>query len=135
MKTVKEIGEITELKFYLKGFDLGLIVSKPYGDSSKYDFITDWNGVLKRVQIKSTSTLDKGNRTDRYRIMSASGGRTKNSYSSKDIDLIIAYVIPLDVWYIIPVNVVSHCKTLALFPHKQSIGKYEIYKDRWDLLK
>jgi hypothetical protein len=39
--TTKRRGELAELAFILKAVSLGFAVSKPYGDSERYDFILD----------------------------------------------------------------------------------------------
>ncbi len=46
------------------------------------------------------------------------------------------YVIPKDVWYIIPASVVIHGKRTAIPLHPSNpTGKYEAYKEAWDLLR
>src|SRR5580658_6380180 len=39
--TTKRLGEIAELAFSFKAYNLGFGVSKPYGDSERYDVILD----------------------------------------------------------------------------------------------
>jgi len=129
----KEQGEITELRFYLKAFEEGFVVSKPFGDNQRYDFIVDKNGKLSRVQIKSVGVQDKYDRGGKYRINASFGASRKYSYSSNEIDILVVYIIPMEVWYIIPVNEISNIKTLGFRPHKSSRARLEVFKDRWDL--
>jgi hypothetical protein len=127
-------GEIVELKFFLKSFENGLIVSKPFGDNQKYDFIVDAENRLSRVQVKSTFQKDKYSQrnTNRYRINSSFGASRKKQYTKKEIDILVVYIQPEDAWYIIPVDNVCKIKTLSFYPHLKS-GKMESFRERWDL--
>jgi hypothetical protein len=48
-------GEWTELLFVTRANEHGLRVIKPWGDSSRYDFVVETGGPFLRVQVKSTS--------------------------------------------------------------------------------
>ena len=52
----KRTGELAEAAFLLKAESLGLRVSKPWGDSERYDFLLDSSGRLCRVQVKCTQS-------------------------------------------------------------------------------
>ncbi len=131
----KNQGEIVELRFYLKAFEIGMIVSKPFGDNARYDFIVDRDGRLSRIQIKSTGILNSEpghhGHSGRYRIYSAYGASRKRHFSKEHIDFLVAYIIPKSVWYIIPIEVTNGKKTIHL--NIGGHGKYEQYRDRWDL--
>jgi hypothetical protein len=129
----KAIGEIVELRFFLKAFEQGLVASKPFGDSCRYDFIVDGFGKLSRVQIKSTSDKDKWCRGSRYRINASYGASRKSSYLKTDIDFLVAYIIPESSWYIVPVEAIAGTKTLGFFPHHSKQQKLEQYKEAWQL--
>lgn len=130
---MKQQGELIELAFYYKAYQKGIIISKPFGDNAKYDFITDKNG-LKRIQVKSSSCKDTSVRNNTYKIATSHGGSIKKIYSKKDIDFFACYIIPEDTWYIIPVEEVNTIR-LSLFPHVlKSFSKYEKFKEAWDLL-
>jgi hypothetical protein len=47
------IGEITEQQVALEFLKLGILVSKPMVQSSKYDFIVDINHSLYKIQVKT----------------------------------------------------------------------------------
>jgi len=66
----------------------------PYGDSARYDFAIEYQGRFLRVQVKST----KYKRFGSYICHTTSN----QPYRANQIDFIAAYVIPLDVWYILP---------------------------------
>src|SRR6202035_3276827 len=44
----KRMGELWELDFLRKAMGMGMIVSKPWGDSYRYDFVCDTGGRLWR---------------------------------------------------------------------------------------
>src|SRR4029077_9351023 len=67
----------------------GLIVSRPYGDSSPYDFLVHNARRILRVQVRTTSRLAAA--TGMYRIHARdSVGRT---FTSAEIDFIVALVV------------------------------------------
>ena len=48
----KQIGNLTELQCITRFYELGYVVSVPYGDSSKYDMILEYQGKLYKLQCK-----------------------------------------------------------------------------------
>jgi hypothetical protein len=54
MSHCKRRGEWAELQFMVKAAKLGLALSKPWGDLSRYDIVIETNGHFVSVQIKST---------------------------------------------------------------------------------
>lgn len=131
--TSKRRGEIAELAFTHKAVSLGFAVSKPYGDSQRYDFILDSGTALYRVQIKSSSALINGF----YHVNAdRRTGRGKVPYLPSEIDFLIAYVIPDDTWFILPIDVVSGHSSLFFNPrnHYRS-GLSSPYREAWDLLR
>lgn len=92
----KLAGEIAEALFDFCAMSMGIIVSKPHGDSASYDRVVDWGAGLKRVQIKSTS----------YKADYGYVANTRSrSYMYKDsIDVMAIYVKPEDKWYLIPAS-------------------------------
>src|SRR5437764_14456424 len=94
----KPQGELAELCFLCRATTLGLTVSKPYGDSARYDFVVDAGAGLLRVQVKSVSVM----RRNDYRIAASSGSRLKRGYSAAEIDFLAAYVITAIFKFVIP---------------------------------
>ena len=132
----KTQGELTELRFYLIAYSRGWIISKPFGDNAKYDFVVDVGGKLSRIQVKSTSIMDHTNRQDRYAVLAASGNKVKKVYTKNEIDFLAMYIIPEDVWYIIPVEKLDGRMKLHFRPFDSaSKGKHESFKMAWDLLE
>ena len=93
-----------------KATALGFQISKPYGDSQCYDFIADSGRRLWRVQVKSTERLKHGG----YLIGACHFGArgTKQPYTAQQIDFLIAYIVPADAWYVIPVDAFTPQKWL-----------------------
>ena len=124
-------GEMAELQFLAKASALGFIVSKPYGDSQRYDFILDNGRRLLRVQVRSSGRLLGGV----YRIHTRNG-KKQRPFTAQEIEAFIAYVIPEDAWYVIPVKALPTLRDLFVAPHiYRSKAKYEIYRDAWHLLR
>src|SRR5262249_5853301 len=95
-RTSKRRGEAAEAAFLCKAACLGFEVAKPWGDSSPFDFILHTGARCWRVQVKSAS--EKQHR--RYTVK-ASGDKTP--YTSKNIDFLVAYIVPENLWYVLPI--------------------------------
>ncbi len=124
----KKIGNFAELKFQLIAYEKGYIVSQPFGDNAQYDFIVDNSGILSRIQVRATAA-STGNG---YRISLGHGSRTKTPYTVKDIDFLVAYIIPIDSWYIIPVSKIEGKKSITFYPQKPK-APFNEYKNIWDM--
>ncbi len=134
MKSPKERGEWAEARFLAKAAAEGFRVSKPWGDSARYDFAVERGGRFLRIQVKSTiSRLRNG-----YRCLlqpPQAARSPKKLYTAKQVDFFAAYVIPEDVWYIFPARVAVKMRGRAwLFPDSPG-HKYEKYKEAWGLLR
>ncbi len=122
-------GEMAELCFFARAALLGLSVSKPFTDCLPYDLIVGYGNHLYRVQVKSTIHLHS--RDKRYMCHVAPPSK-KGKYSPEEVDFIAAYIIPLDLWYIIPIRDIGG-RTISLCPDTPS-NRYHPYRERWDLL-
>lgn len=125
----KWMGEVAESAFLHKAMELGLMVAKPWGDSARYDFVVDSGERLLRVQVKSTVCLCE----DRYAV-AAHGCDPTAGYSAEEIDFLVAWVVPEDAWYVIPVEAFAPRKHLWLYPRGEHAGQYEKYREAWELL-
>lgn len=128
-RTRKWMGEVAESAFLYKAAHYGLIVAKPWGDSSRYDFIVDSGKELLRVQVKSTGCLCE----ERYAI-AAHGCNPRLGYSAEEIDFLVAWIVPEDTWYVIPVKAFAPRTHLWLYPRGGHAGQYEQYREAWELL-
>jgi hypothetical protein len=129
----KRTGERSEAAFLARALGLQLSIAKPWGDSRRYDFIIDNGARLWRVQTKCTECL----RADAYETRATyTVGKTRAVYTRADIDFLAAHVVPLDVWYIIPVEVCTPAPMLRMYPHRKAKKmRLEKYRNAWFLLK
>ena len=132
-KRTYKIGDISEARFISDALSKGFIISKPFGNSDKYDFILDSGKILYKVQVKTANFYDDKKR--RY-VCSAVSGRFGKSklYSDKEVDIVAIWVPSTIYWYIIPTKNID-VKTLSVYPHYESKAKYEKFKNAWELLK
>jgi len=129
IKHGKMRGEWAELRFMARASEQGLRVSKPWGESSPYDFITEHEEKLLRVQVKSTTY----SRWNSY-ICTLRGSQNQR-YTDKQIDFIAAYIIPKNIWFIFPIAVVLKVQgSVILSPHMK-VSKYGQYEEAWYLLR
>jgi hypothetical protein len=129
----KRVGERSEAAFLDKACDFGFGVARPWGDSERYDFILDNGLQLLRVQVKGTDSLRAGAYETRatYTV-----GKGRAVYTRSDIDFFIAHVIPLDLWYILPVEVCAPAPMLRFYPHREAKQmRLEKYREAWHLLE
>ena len=122
--------------------ELGFIVSKPQGDYSPYDLISDWNGKVNRLQVKATSRAS-GTKNRGYKVICCKGMNAETKLTENDCDFIIA-TCPEGISYIIPVEQITG-KTIfihPLYPYKSNNSydrnrkpKYEEFREAWELLK
>ena len=62
------------------------------------------------------------------------GNREQTLYTAAEIDIFVTYLIPIDVWYVIPVEKI-HNKWLLFFPYGGArFGHYEQYREAWSLM-
>jgi hypothetical protein len=124
----KEKGEWAELRFMTRAAEHGLRVTKPWGDSSRYDFAVEHHGRFQRVQVKATSFKNR----DHYSCHMRGGGKP---YREDEIDFVAVYVIPMDLWYIIPIKVAARCTWMIILSPHMKKSKHGVYKEAWHLLR
>jgi len=135
-KTFKQRGEWVELQFMAAAALHGYHVLKPWGECLEYDVGTECAGCLLRVQVKS-STARNGTG---YLCQFRRNYLIDEPYSLDELDLFACYVIPEEVWYLIPAAVLltpTIKQAITLCPvdaiHKNRY-KYEHYREAWGLL-
>lgn len=127
----KRSGEISEAAFLHKAISMGFRVTKPWGDSERYDFVLDSGKRLWRVQIKCTATLHAGG----YHIQPIHYvyGERKLVYTEDEIDVLAAHIVPLNVWYVVPVQALAQGASLRLYPEGGcERARFEKYREAWD---
>ena len=153
MRNPKQCGEIGETAFLHRATTLGLLVSRPFGESGRYDFVVDNGRRFCRVQVKSTATRNtkSGYNVKAGRHLYTSRRRTPNTqasstnpvspdpsfvpYLASEIDFLVVYLIPEDAWYIFPIAVLNGRTSLSLSAHCPTSGPFAPYANAWHLLQ
>ena len=137
IKHPKLRGEWAEMCFMTRAAEHGLSVTRPWGEMSRYDFAVEYKGRFVRVQVKSTMCLDRGG----Y-VVSVRGWSGK--YTGDPFDFVAAYLIPLDIWYILPGDSFKMQGTVGLYPNLKKSKYGDIRrpgiccgagKRRWGILR
>ncbi len=87
MLNSKQRGISTELQCLSAFANRGIIVSIPYGDCARYDFIADINHRLYRIQCKTASLVEEG--AYQFACRSTTGNTSEigtRSYTEEQID-------------------------------------------------
>lgn len=133
--TTNQKGDLTELYVLTAFMERGIMVSTPYGQNSRYDFIIDVNNNLYRVQVKASKIDDDHSKFTFYTASSHITGRGhhKKTYSSKEVDLFATYCE--GHVYIIPI---LECegkkqKTLRFVPPKNNQKEGIYYAKDYEL--
>lgn len=92
MASLKQKGDLAELKVAADLIDRGCRISIPFGEDCDYDLIADYQGRLHRVQVKYTCS-DGRSILIRCRSHSLTNGRVRMTklYTSSMIDWIAVY--------------------------------------------
>ncbi len=123
--TRKRYGEIAELAFMYKALSLGFGVAKPWGDSDHYDYILSRGRFFWRVQVKSVWT-----KPYTVRLRGADG----RPYTPDQIDFLVAYIAPENVWYVFPVAAITEITTLV-FSKRPIKYDWDVYFEAWQLIR
>ena len=57
-----------------------------------------------------------------------------NAYADGAFDFLAVYVIPVEVWYIIPAEKIAGQGSVAVYPRLKT-AKYEGHREAWELLE
>ncbi len=124
----KKRGEWVELKFLAEAAQRNLPTSKPYGDSESFDVVVGRPGKFVGVQVKSTAFLQ------RKGYLCNLAAHHHHAYTAGAFDFVAAYVVPENVWYIIPAKFIHGKRSILLTPNLPT-AKYEQYREAWNLLQ
>jgi hypothetical protein len=98
----------------------GLRLARPWGESSGYDFVVDQErGRLVRVQVKSTIFKEGTG-------YSCTMKDSKGPYKKGSFEFVAAYVIPENVWFIIPEKKVRGKWSVGLYPKLERSKYWEV---------
>ena len=127
IKNPKQRGEWAEMCFMLASRSARTVCHQALWGFGPFDFIIEHQGHFLRVQVKST----KRKRKDHYVCNVIT---SRKPYKTDQIDFVAAYVIPLDIWYIIPVSAFNGRWYIHFSPDLKT-AKYPRYREAWDLLR
>lgn len=119
-------GEWAEMVFMTRIIELGIPISKPWGEMQSYDFVVGRTRHFVSVQVKST-ICEFG--TGYVCAVKAS----HKPYPPGSFDFLAAYVVDENAWYIVPEKEVWGKGCLTFYP-KSPKAKYEKYREAWHLL-
>ena len=117
--TRKRRGEAAEAAFLARATHLGFSVCIPWGDSDRYDSVVELDRGFLRVQVKSAALYAE----TRYRVKTT--GANGKVYTSKEIDFFVGYIVPENIWYIIPIQAIGRRKGHPLLsPHPPPVPRH-----------
>ena len=116
-------GDTAEAEFIARACGLSFRVAKPWGNIDRYDALIGMGRGFWRVQVKCGYLGVNGC------YYTGSGRR---GYTKDEIDFVAAYLVALNVWYIVPIEVCEGRPRLYFNPGGR--GKYERYREAWCLL-
>ncbi len=138
----KRFGERVEAIFLERAVSRGLAIAKPWGDSERYDFIIDAGEKLWRVQVKSSSYKPIGRYGYPFKAYTRSW-KCGNAYTADQIDVLAAYVVPEDIWFIIPLEALNNAMAFVIhtYPRRNLNNRgqhrahdFEPYREAWWIL-
>jgi hypothetical protein len=57
-------------------------------------------------------------------------------YTAEDIDVLAAHIVPLDVWYVVPVGALAQGSSLRLYPDDGCrTARFEKYREAWHVFR
>lgn len=122
-------GDLSELKFLLVASENKVKVSKPYS-TLKYDFVTDKNGSLKRVQVKAANISI--NSSGKYKYLHYAVC-LKTGYRD-EADVIAIHLVDKDEWLIVPIKELAALKGVTRITDRNLKTKYQKYLNSWEIL-
>lgn len=118
-------GDAAEAEFMARACGLAFRVAKPWGNIDPYDVLVGAGRGFWRVQVKCAHREEDG----RYH---AGCARPSGNYTKDLVDFMAAYLVAVNVWYILPIEACEGRTTLYFNPGER--GKYERYREAWCLL-
>ena len=127
IKNKKKRGEWVELKFMAEAAERNLPASKPLGDSEHFDVVVGRTGKFVGVQIKSVT-----HRSANGEGYLAPVRNSKGPYPAGAFDFIAVYVVPENVWYILPAKEILGMRSVSLCT---PACRWEKYREAWKSLQ
>jgi len=129
LNITKQKGLITELNCELAFSNLGILISKPITEDSRYDYIADLGNKFIKIQCKTSSVSQDGDSIS-FSTRSTRSNTQENvirSYTKEEIDYF--YTCYNNKSYLVPVEECSSSKTLRFIPPKNNSPNYSKAED------
>ncbi len=130
----KARGELAEAMFLAKAMSLGLVVCRPFGDNTRYDFVVESSGGrLLRIQVKSAWVGSRAGYQIAAGLPVYRNFGYRRPYRRSEIDFLVCYLAPEDAWLIIPVEQVADRSHLLIA--RSGDSAFTEYREAWHLLR
>ena len=123
----QRVGTIAEVAFVRQCLERSF-EPHPTTTPMPWDFLVTCPSGLHKVQVKCTN----GKHGSAYKVVTGVG-HTGKDITSYDVDVFACYVMPIDIWWIIPRKHVGNSQTINLCPSPLSKAKYKQYQNNWSL--
>jgi len=110
-KSYSQFGLIGESEILHQFVKFGLQCYLPFGDLEKTDIVVSFNGVLKRIQVKSVYSLHNGTI---IADITSKNDHHRYRYNSNDFDYIAIYSYELGQSFLVPMEEVEDQSTINL---------------------
>ena len=132
-------GDIAEQAAIFQALKRGWGVAVPVGDRLPYDLVFDIKGLLVKVQVKC-AWLDESSQNyvvDNRRTKTNRRSMVRDVYKPSDFDFAIVYILDLDLFYVLPINVfLSYGSEIHMVEaeKRQRKPRSAKYRDAWELI-
>jgi hypothetical protein len=109
-----QLGNIGEARVLSEFVKLGVPCYLPYGDGNTADLIAEFNGKLNRIQIKTTTSLNKAGAME-WKVTRQEGYHgNRVQYNANDIDYFAFYCLETDMVCLVPFDENFPTSTLSI---------------------
>ena len=120
----RQIGAVGVAKVAAALFRNGYSVLTPMEDFAGYDLVAERDGKFHRIQVKATAGMES--RKTFYRFITCKGSGKKKRYHSSNVDFVVCYALPEDLFWLFPVN---QCRTSSKKLYPRSGSSWRILGD------
>lgn len=126
--SAQRVGTIAEVAFMRECLERNF---EPHSTTTPmpWDFLVTSPTGIHKVQVKATAMPNKGRA---YKVMTGAGCTGKDTMSD-EIDVVACYILPLDLWWIIPRVRIGVSKTINLCPDPSSTSRFKKYQNNWSI--
>lgn len=132
--TNRQRGHLAELAFMRKAASLGFSVAKPWGEGERYDVIVRVENMCWRIQVKSVLAKSPTRHDFRIRTTGSMTRHGPSLYSATEIDFLVAYIFPEDLWYVFPASFIEKRNAVWVSPGSKR-SSFERYREAWNIMR